>query len=206
MEKKLQELTEKIYSEGVEKAKTESEKIIADARKKAEETIRKAESEKAAIIAEAEKTASDVKRNAAAEMKLASKNALNEVKQTIADVVNMKLIDKPAADALSDTDFLKKLIEISLKSFDPADPSSFGLEMALPADLKEQLDSYLKNTAAKLINAELKIDFSTDIEKGFKIGPADGSYKISFTDKDFENFFKKYLRPKTMELLFGGDK
>ena len=30
MEKKLQELTEKIYSEGIEKANAESEKIIKD--------------------------------------------------------------------------------------------------------------------------------------------------------------------------------
>jgi V/A-type H+-transporting ATPase subunit E len=40
------------------------------------------------------------------------------------------------------------------------------------------------------------------MKSGFKVGPADGSYVISFTDEDFNNFFKAYLRPKSTELLF----
>ena len=40
---------------------------------------------------------------------------------------------------------------------------------------------------------------------GFKIGPADGSYKISFSEDDFENFFKSFLRPKTIEMLYPGE-
>jgi len=44
------------------------------------------------------------------------------------------------------------------------------------------------------------------MKSGFKIGPADESYLISFTDEDFTNFLKGYLRPKTSQLLFEEEK
>jgi len=43
------------------------------------------------------------------------------------------------------------------------------------------------------------------MDKGFQIGPKDGSYKVSFTDEDFKNFFKDYLRPGLIELLFAAE-
>jgi V/A-type H+-transporting ATPase subunit E len=56
------------------------------------------------------------------------------------------------------------------------------------------------------MNKGLEFSFSPDVRTGFKIGPADGSYLISFTDDDFLNFLKAYLRPKTSHLLFGEEK
>jgi V/A-type H+-transporting ATPase subunit E len=40
------------------------------------------------------------------------------------------------------------------------------------------------------------------MKKGFEIAPVDGTYKLSFSDEDFANLFKTYLRPRTKELLF----
>jgi len=42
------------------------------------------------------------------------------------------------------------------------------------------------------------------LKYGFKIGPSDGSYLISFSEKDFENLFREYMRPRIVEMLFGG--
>jgi V/A-type H+-transporting ATPase subunit E len=69
-----------------------------------------------------------------------------------------------------------------------------------------QLESYFKNNLATELNKGLEVAFSSNIKSGFKIGPSDNSYLISFTDDDFTNFLKSYLRPKTSQLLFGEKK
>ncbi|MBU4486295.1 MAG: V-type ATP synthase subunit E [Candidatus Delongbacteria bacterium] len=204
MEKKLQELTEKIYSEGIEKAKTEADSLINTAKKTAEEQINKAKKEADHIISEAKKKAEEIIRNGQSEMKLAVNQSLSEVKQKITELITAKIVSNSVSTAVTDKNFMKKIIEISIKNFFADQSKGMDLEISLPDDQKAELENYLKTDAVKLLNGELKIVFDKNMDNGFKIGPADGSYKLSFTDKDFENFFKKYMRPKTVELLFGG--
>lgn len=203
MEKKLQELTEKIYSEGIEKAKAEAEKILAEAKAAADKQINDAKAEAEKIISDAKNSAEEIKRNGESEMKLAAKQALNEVKQKITDVVTVGVIGDNVKSAVADTDFIKQTIEQLVKGFSPE--GSMDLEVILPEDKKKDLGEYLKANSAKLMKGELNIELSDEMTNGFKIGPADGSYKLSFTDEDFENFFKRYLRPKTATLLFEGE-
>ena len=204
MEKKLQELTEKIYSEGIEKANAEASNMINSAKKTADDLIAKAKKEAELITSEAKKKADEIVRNGQSEMKLAVSQSLSEVKQKITEIITSKVVSATVTPAVSDKDFMKKIIETSVKNFF-ADPSKgMDLEVSLPAGQKNELDNYLKMNAKSLLNGELKIVFDDNTGTGFKIGPADGSYKLSFTDKDFENFFKKYMRPKTVELLLGG--
>lgn len=204
MENKLQELTEKIYSEGVGKAKTEADSIMNTAKKTADETVRKANAEAERIISDAKKKSDEIVRNGQSEMKMSVNQAVSDVKQKLTDLITAKVVSNAVSQAMSDKDFMKKIIEISVKNFF-ADPSKgMDIEVSLPSDQRNDLESYLKNNARSLLNGELKIVFDSSMENGFKIGPADGSYKLSFSDKDFENFFKKYMRPKTVELLFGG--
>ena len=66
-----------------------------------------------------------------------------------------------------------------------------------------KLRKYFKSKARRLLKSGLELTFDEKLKSGFKIGPKDGSYKRSFTDKDFENFFMSYLRPRTIELLYG---
>jgi V/A-type H+-transporting ATPase subunit E len=93
---------------------------------------------------------------------------------------------------------------MSVKNFFADTSKGMDIALTLPEKENGELEKYLRENSKKLLDGELKIEFSDELENGFKIGPADGSYKLSFTDKDFENFFKKYMKPKTIEFLFGG--
>ncbi len=203
MEKKLQELTEKIYSEGVEKAKVEAENIVKEAKEKAEKELNDAQNEAKKIIEDANKKSDEIKRNGESEMKLAAKQALSEVKQKITDIITTGVISENAKAAMDDKEFVKGLIESSIKSL--SSEGATDLEVILPDDKKSELAEYLKSNAGKLLKGELVVSLNNEMANGFKIGPADGSYKMSFTDDDFANFFKRYLRPKTITLLFEGE-
>ncbi len=203
MEKKLQELTEKIYSEGVEKAKIEAENIIKEAKEKAEKELSNAQNEAKKILEDANKKSDEIKRNGESEMKLAAKQALSEVKQKITDIITTGVISENVKTTMDDKDFVKGLIESSIKSL--SSEGATDLEVILPDDKKSELAEYLKSNAGKLLKGELVVNLNSEMANGFKIGPADGSYKMSFTDDDFANFFKRYLRPKTITLLFEGE-
>ena len=58
MENKIQELTEKIYAEGVEKGKAEADRLVCEAKESAAEIVKKAQAEaEAAAQAEADAAA-----------------------------------------------------------------------------------------------------------------------------------------------------
>ena len=76
------------------------------------------------------------------------------------------------------------------------------LLLAIPEKDEKGIADYLTKNAADLLKKGLTIEKIAGIKTGFQIGPADGSYKVSFTDADFENFFKALLRPRVVNLLF----
>lgn len=205
MENKLQELTQKLYNEGVEKANVEAEKILAEAKSEAEKINQNAEKEAQKIIADAEQKSVEIKKNVDAELILASKQTIRTVKQNVTEMIVSKVIDEPVKKAFDDAKFVKEIIEAVVKNWDPKKNEAIDLSVLLPADLEKEFAQFFTAKSGKELNANLELSFSDSIKGGFKVGPADGSYKISFSEEDFENFFKSYLRPKTIEMLYPGE-
>ena len=205
MENKLQELTQKLYNEGVEKANAEAEKIIAEAKSEAEKLKQNAEIEAKKMVANAEQKSAEIKKNVDAELVLASKQTIRTVKQQVTDMIVSKVIEEPVKKAFDDTKFVKEIIETVVKNWDPQKNQTIDLSVLLPADLEKEFTNFFTAKTGKELNANLELSFSDTIKGGFKVGPADGAYKISFTEEDFENFFKSYLRPKTIEMLYPGE-
>jgi V/A-type H+-transporting ATPase subunit E len=207
MESKLQELTNKLYNEGVEKANEEADRIKSEAQKEADQIKNNAQQEADQIIQKAKEEAEDMKKNVRSEIDLAAKQTLREVKKQITEMITAKVIKKPVQNAMEDTDFVKKIIESIIQNWNPQSQEPVNISVALPEKMQKELKDYLENQAAKELNATIEVDVSDRMKGGFSIGPADGSYKISFSEEDFENFFKGYLRPRTVEMLFEeGDK
>lgn len=204
MEKKLQELTRKIYSEGVEKANEEAEEIRSKARKEADEMIKKAKKESDRLIQKAEKDSAEMKKNVESEIELSSKQVINSIKQKITSLVTAKAVREPVKEAFKDDEFIKKIIETLVKNWNPGENASLDLSVILPEKQEKEMKKYFESKQKKLLDAGLELRFEDSIDAGFKIGPKDGSYQISFTDNDFENLFRNYLRPRTIELLYGG--
>jgi V/A-type H+-transporting ATPase subunit E len=205
MENKLQELTQKLYNEGVEKANVEAEKILAEAKSEAEKLKQNAEKDAQKIITDAEQKSVEIKKNVDAELALASKQSIRTVKQQITEMIVSKVIDVPVKKAFDDVKFVKEIIEAVVKNWDPKKNEAIDLSVLLPADLEKEFAQFFTAKSCKELNANLELSFSDSLKGGFKVGPADGSYKISFSEEDFENFFKSYLRPKTIEMLYPGE-
>ncbi|MCB0583211.1 MAG: hypothetical protein KDD10_28285 [Phaeodactylibacter sp.] len=205
MEQKLQELLDKVYTEGVAKGQEVASTIVRDAERKAEHILEEARREAADVRRQASEEAEELKRNVASELRLSASQSIQALRQQISRLVLLEAVDKPVRDAFSDEDFIKGLIETLVANWHPGQDGQEGLALMLPEKSRESLGHYFSAKAQDALNASLRVDFDGRLESGFRIGPADGRYVISFTDSDFEMFFKDYLRPKTNAVLFGSD-
>ena len=198
---KLQELTQKLYDEGLAKGKQEGEAVLQKAVEEAGSIVKKAQEEAEAILARARKEADDFKVKVEGDVKMASMQALQATRADIENLVIAKAVDAPVAKALSSEEYIKGIITAVAQKFSAEEPAD--LSLVLPESLKAGLEPFVKNELGKLLGKGVDATFSKKLAGGFKIGPKDGGYFVSLTDDTFKDLIGSYLRPATKKLLFG---
>lgn len=201
MQTKLQELTERLYNEGLSKGKQEGEEILAKAKVQAEEIIAKANTEAEAILSAAKKEAEELKTKVQSDLKMAAGQSIAATKKDIETLIVTKMTEAEVKDALTSAAFVKEVILAVAKGFNTEEP--VDLELVLPEALKKDLEGFVANEMAKAIKGGVEASFSKKIAGGFTIGPKNGGYFVSFTDETFNALISEYLRPATKKLLFG---
>ncbi|MEA5005901.1 MAG: hypothetical protein VB022_05760 [Rikenellaceae bacterium] len=202
MQNKLQELTEKLYSEGLSKGREEAERIKDDARKEAEQIISKAKEESEQIISSARKEAEDIRERILNEVKMSSRQSYTTLKHEIESLITSNALKNPVSEAMSDNSLMKEIIKAIITAFSPESDKAADLSIILPEKSKGELEQFITNNITKQLNRGLEIKFDKKISSGFKIGPKGEGYHISFTDKDFEELISSYLRPRIREIIF----
>jgi V/A-type H+-transporting ATPase subunit E len=202
---KIQILTDKLYEEGIQKAKTEGESILQKAHDEAakinEEAIIKAEQ----LLKNALAESLEMQKNIDGEIKVASRHAFNMVRQAITNMVTLQTTKKLVNSQYNDPSFIKEIMFFAVHTMIQHDNDD-SFRLILPENLDKKLKQYLEHNIHETFENQIVMDVSQNFESGFRIGPSSGNYQISFTEKDFENFFKHLLRPKTVELLFDGNR
>ena len=201
MENKLQELTDKLYKEGLSKGKEEGEAILAKANEKAAEIIEDAKKQAESILRKAQKDALDYKTKVEGDVKMAAVQSLQATRKDIENLMVGKMTDKQVASALSSADFVKEVIKAVAGKFNAEE--AVDLNVVLPESLKKELEPFVSGELASILKGGVTAEFSKKVAGGFTIGPKDGSYFISLTDETFKSLIGDYLRPATRKILFG---
>lgn len=203
MQNKLQELTDKLYNEGLSKGKQEAEELKAAAQKEADAIISKANEKAKEIIDTAQKQAKELKVKSENDIKMAASQSFSSLKQQIEHLIISKAIQKPIENGLNDNKFIESIITTITKAFNPNSSDGVALSIILPETQKEELNQFIQNQITSICSAGLDVQYSKSIKSGFRISPKDQGFIISFTDEDFQSIISEYLRPKTRTLLFG---
>ena len=201
MQNKLQELTEKLYQEGLVKGKAEGEELLAKARQEAAQIIAGAKEEAKAITAKAEKDAEDLRSKVESDLKMASAQCLQATKKDIENLLVGKIEAGKVSETLKDSAFIKEIIKTVAARFNAEQATDLAL--ILPESQKAELEPWVRNELAKTLKAEVAADFSKKISGGFTIGPKDGGWFVSLTEQTFNELIAEYLRPVTRKILFG---
>lgn len=198
---KLQELTQKLYEEGLAKGKQDGEALLQKAASEADGIVKQAKEEAEAILAKARKEAEDFKVKVEGDVKMAAQQAVQATRTDIENLVVSKVVDGTVDKALANEDYIKGIITAVAQKFSADEPAD--LSLVLPENLKAALEPFVKNELGKLLGKGIDASFSKKVAGGFKIGPKDGGYFVSLTDDTFKDLIGSYLRPATKKLLFG---
>ncbi len=192
----LSELTNKIYTEGVEKGNAEAQQIVEKANAQAQEIISQAEKKAAQIVAAAEQQAQDLDKKTRAELKLYAAQSVSAVKTEItnllADTISSDSVKAATADAKFMQGLIAKLAEQMAKDGD----------VVIETKDAEALKKYFTANAKGLLEKGVTIKEVKGIKTEFTIQPAKGGYKLAFGDAEFIAYFKEMLRPQLVEMLF----
>ena len=169
MESKIQELTDKIYREGVEKGNEEARRLVKNAENEALQIVENAKAEAESILAAARKSSKEMEEHTKSELKLFANQAMNAFLITLA---NQWSVNEPIIISTSDAETLK---------------------------------NYFLAKAKNLLDKGVRIEQVNGQKVLFSISPADGAYKVNFGEEEFENYFKSFLRPQLVEMLFNKD-
>lgn len=192
----LQELTEKIYAEGVEKGKEQANAIVAQAEQKAAEIVAAAQNEAERILNEAQQKAQELDKNTRAELRLFAGQSVSAVKTEITNLISDKLASESVQAATTDPKFMQKLIA------DLAAQMAKDGEVVIEAKDAEALRKYFAANAKDLLQKGVEIKEVKGIKTQLSIAPQKGGYKLNFGDEEFIAYFKEFLRPQLIELLF----
>ena len=203
MQNKLQELTDRLYIEGLSKGKQEGEELIKKAKDEASSIIASAQIEADRIIAEANAQAAQLGEKTANDLKHAADQALTEMKLQLVTAVTAKAAEEPVKSALADPEFIKSLIVTVVKAFNASDAEAKSLDLILPASMKDSLSEEFEKQIKAVCGAGLQVKYVKGMNSGFRIGPGGEGYIISFTGEDFASLIGQYLKPVTKKVLFG---
>lgn len=195
MEKNIQLLTEKMFRDGVEKGQAEAERIVAEAKAQAETIIATARKEAEAAKTSAQKAADELNANTRSELKLYAVQTMNALKSEISTLITDSVVKESAKNIVSDKDVMGQFIIAMAKQF--GDKGA-----VISTTDAEGMKAYFAKKAADLLNKGVTINEVNGQKTFFTIEPKDGSFKMNFGEEEFENFFKSFLRPQLVEMLF----
>ena len=195
MENKVQEITDKIYREGVEKGQAEAQKIVEAAEAEKATLLKRAQQEAEKIIADAKKTADELNKNTQAELQLYTGRAMEALKSEIANLVTDSVVDAVVNETVN-SEWLQKLM-LSL-----ATDWVTKENVVIQTSDAHALTQYFAKKSKELLNKGVQIEQVNGKPAAFAIMPADKGYKVQFGEAEFAAYFKEFLRPQLVEMLF----
>ena len=193
---KLEEITSKIYAEGVEKGKAQAEEIIKKAQDDAAAIVAKAEKEAADKLAKAEAKAAEIDKNTRAELKLYAEQCVNALRTEVTNLVNGQIVSENIKAAAADKAFMQGIIAKM------AEQMAKDGKVEIAAKDAKELQAYFAKNAKGVLDKGVSIKEVKGLATDFEISAAKGGYKLAFGEKEFEAYFKEFLRPQLIELLF----
>ncbi len=197
---KLQELTDKLYQEGLEKGRAEADSLVSQARSQADKIVADARAEAEKIMEQARHKAEDTEKNAMTEIALAGRQAKAKIKAEIENLIVAKSTAAGVKSANLDAAFIKEMLLAVAKNWNNG--AKVELSALLPESQRASLDKAIAESAKALLAEGIEVGYSAEVKSGFKVGEKNGGYYISFSDESFEALLGSYLREKVSDLLF----
>jgi V/A-type H+-transporting ATPase subunit E len=193
MTQDLQQLLEKINTDGVEKAKSEAAKLIAQANAQAKAIVDAATREAAQQIAHAKQEADAFERRAEETIRQSARDTVLNVETSVTAMLTALLL-KEVNTTLSSAELVAQLAAEAVRAYIQG---KGGLSIVASSQLVDALRAKLASEAAQGVTV-VRDDHTG---AGFKIRLANGRIEHDFSGAAVADALAKNLRPKLAALL-----
>lgn len=197
MEVQLQELIERIRNEGVGVAKTEAERIVAEAQAQAAAIVAAAEKKAASASAEARTEAARAQAAGEAALQQASRNLILAVRKRL-EAMLASIARAETAKAMNE-DLMAKLIPEVVKAWTSA--GAGDLAVMLPPDSLKKLESKLHGLLKQELSKGAEIRPLANLDAGFRIQDRAGSLSWDFSAGELAKMLSQFLNPRLAAIL-----
>ena len=197
MDTQLQDIIEKIHSEGIKGAEERTRQIIDSAEKQAQATLDRAREQADRIVKEAREEAARAKSAGEAALKQASRDLLLAVRTELTTLFG-SVQREEVATALT-PERMADLITHLVRSWSASE--SDGIEVLVAEGDRDALEASLHKALSQTVAAGVEIRPVKGITAGFRIGSKDGASYYDFTDETLADLLAAYLNPRLAELM-----
>ncbi|NLE64801.1 MAG: hypothetical protein GX606_02660 [Elusimicrobia bacterium] len=198
MSQSVQELINKIKTEGIGEAEKKAQAIEAEARDKARGIVKDAETRAAAIIREADEKAKQTDAATRAALAQAGANLLRSLRQEI-EALSRKILLRETQTALT-PEMMKGLIE---KAVTGAVAGGAEAQVAFsPSDVKTLQEGLVSRLQGEL-RKPVVFRSRGDVARGFMVSFDGGKSSFDFTDEALAQYLSGFVSEEVAALLKG---
>jgi len=195
----LNDLIQKIKSEGIDEAERKSEEIIKDARLAASEILNKARQDAASITAEAEERIRKREDSSKIALEQAARDVTLSIRTSLTEIFN-SLIKKEYHNVLSGKTLETVLFKL-IEGWQKNEMGDTDIELLLSeSDRNALFEGFLSKLKEK-IKSGIELKIHPDIEGGFRIGMKDNHVYYDFTDEGIADVLAEYLNPRFYDFI-----
>ncbi len=197
MDVQLQELIDKIKSEGIKTAEQESARVLKEAEHKANDILADAHDEASSIIAKAKEEAHRFEQTAKEAVKQAGRNTILSLRTRVTEIFDA-VIAEETKQAYS-LKVLEEAIVSLIKAWSKEQVPNLQVLMS-SSDLKK-IEKQLKSRLAAELKKGVELKPFPELQAGFRIAMKDGSAYYNFSDQGIAEILAEYLNPKIAEIV-----
>jgi V/A-type H+-transporting ATPase subunit E len=197
MDVQLQELIDKIKSEGIKTAEEESARVLKEAEHKSNDIIAGAHKEASGIIAKAKQEANRFEQTAKEAVKQAGRNTILSLRTRITEIFDA-VIAEETKQAYS-LKVLEEAIVSLIKAWNKKQIPNLQVLLSVP-DLKK-IEKQLKSRLAAELKKGIELKPFPELQAGFRIAMKDGSAYYNFSDQGIAEILAEYMNPRIAEIV-----
>jgi V/A-type H+-transporting ATPase subunit E len=199
MTEQLQDLLARIQKDGTDKAEAEAERILGEARAKADALVRAAEKATAERHVQAERDAALLVERG----RKALEQAARDVILTVGDAITRALqgmVGAAVGQALREQTLNEMLLAV-VKAYCTADGRQARIDVLVPEAQQQQVRDFFLAQFRDALEKGVEIRGDSSLAGGFRIRLADGNVSHDFSQDAIADALCQLLRPQIAEIV-----
>jgi V/A-type H+-transporting ATPase subunit E len=197
MDVQLQELIDKIKSEGIKTAEQESARVLKEAQHKANDIIAGAHKDASGIIAKAKEEAHRFEQTAKEAVRQAGRNTILSLRTRVTEFFEAVIAEETKQAYTPKV--LEEAIVSLIKAWNKAQIPN--LQVLLSSSDLKKIAKQLRSRLAAELKKGVELKPFPELQAGFRIAMKDGSAYYNFTDQGIAEILAEYLNPQIAEIV-----